>query len=72
MEIEIDMIAPSHGVIWRQDPSQIIEAYANWSTGIPKKKILIIYDTMWGSTETMAKAIGQGMTKEGVEVRLYI
>ncbi len=70
MEIEIDMIAPSHGVIWRRDPGKIIEAYTNWSQGIPKKKALIIYDTMWGSTETMARAIGKGLAGEGVEARL--
>lgn len=68
--IEIDMIAPSHGAIWRLNPGKIVEAYANWSKGIPKKKALVIYDTMWGSTETMARAIGRGISKEGVEVRL--
>jgi flavorubredoxin len=70
MGIPIDMIGPSHGLIWRKDPSRIIQAYVEWSQGNGNKKILIIYDTMWGSTETMAKAILKGLIEEGAEARL--
>jgi len=70
MGIPIDMIAPSHGLIWRKDPSRIIQAYVEWSQGKMKNKILIIYDTMWGSTEAMAKAILKGIIEEGVEAKL--
>lgn len=70
MGIPIDMIAPSHGVIWRRDPSRIIEAYVKWSQGKAAKKILVIYDTMWGSTENIAKAILKGLIEEGAEARL--
>jgi flavorubredoxin len=70
MGIPIDMIAPSHGLIWRKDPSRIIEAYVKWSQGKAAKKILIIYDTMWGSTESIAKAILKGLIEEGAEARL--
>ena len=70
MGIPIDMIAPSHGLIWRKDPSRIIQAYVDWSKGKTERKILIIYDTMWGSTELMAKAILKGLIEEGVEARL--
>jgi anaerobic nitric oxide reductase flavorubredoxin len=70
MGIPIDMIAPSHGLIWRKDPSRIIQAYVEWSHGKTEKKVLVIYDTMWGSTEVMAKAILNGLTEEGVQVRL--
>jgi flavorubredoxin len=68
--IPIDIIGPSHGLIWRKDPGRIVEAYVDWSQGKTKNKILIIYDTMWGSTEGLAKAILQGLTAEGVEARL--
>lgn len=68
--IDINMIAPGHGIIWRQDPAKIIEAYGRWARGETTKKVLIIYDTMWGSTHTMAKSILDGIKAAGVEVKL--
>ena len=65
------MIAPSHGIIWRKDPSKIIKAYLDWSAGVAKKKMVIIYDTMWGSTDKMARAIAEGAISEGVEVKFF-
>ncbi len=64
------MIAPSHGVIWRKDPSKIIKAYADWAAGNSKKKIAIVFDTMWGSTDKMARAIEEGAVSQGVEVKM--
>jgi anaerobic nitric oxide reductase flavorubredoxin len=64
------MIAPSHGIIWRKDPAKIIKAYAGWAAGEVKNKIAIVYDTMWGSTDKMARAIQDGATSEGVEVKM--
>ena len=60
------MIAPSHGVIWRSYPEKIIQAYIDWSKGIADDRVLIIYDTMWHSTEKMAKAISRGIEQEDV------
>jgi flavorubredoxin len=70
MGIPIDMIGPSHGLIWRKDPGRIIQAYVEWSQGKAKRKIIIIYDTMWGSTESVGKAILKGLIEEGAEVKL--
>ena len=70
MGIPIDMIGPSHGLIWRKDPSRIIQSYVNWSQGKTERKIIVIYDTMWGSTESMAKAILRGLIEENVEAKL--
>jgi flavorubredoxin len=70
MGIPIDMIAPSHGLIWRKNPGRIIQAYVDWSQGKAGNKILVIYDTMWGSTEAMAKAILKGLIEEGAEAKL--
>ena len=70
MGIPIAMIAPSHGIIWRSDPMKIIQAYADWSAGAAKNKIVIVYDTMWGSTDKMARAIAEGATSEGAEVKV--
>ena len=68
--IGIDMIAPCHGVIWRKDPAQIIAAYGRWANAETVPKVLIIYDTMWKSTERMAKAMLDGISATGVEVKL--
>jgi len=70
MGIPIAMIAPSHGIIWRSDPSKIIKAYSDWSTGVSKNKVVIVYDTMWGSTDKMARAIAEGVASQEVDVKL--
>lgn len=71
MNIKIDMIAPSHGIIWRKDPLKIINAYTKWAKNETLKKAVIVYETMWHSTETMAKKIAQGLADSGVSVKLY-
>ncbi|MDW7733017.1 MAG: FprA family A-type flavoprotein [Methanolobus sp.] len=64
------MIAPAHGVIWRKDPAKVIAGYARWAKGENFPKVLVLYDTMWNSTEMMAKEIVEGARAAGVEVRL--
>ena len=71
MGIPIEMIAPSHGVIWRKDPMKIVNAYMNWSAGVAKNKAVIVFDTMWHSTDKMARAIADGLVSQGVEVKLF-
>lgn len=71
MDLKIRMIAPSHGVIWRKNPMKIVNAYMGWAKAESTKKVLIVYDTMWLSTEKMAKAILEGIRGEGIEVKLY-
>jgi anaerobic nitric oxide reductase flavorubredoxin len=70
MKIPIDMIAPSHGIIWRKDPMKIVNAYLNWSAGATKNKVVIVFDTMWHSTDKMARAIANGIASEGVDVKM--
>ncbi len=70
MGLEIDMIAPDHGVIWRSHINDVLQAYADWSQNKGKRKALVIYDTMWASTEKMAKAITAGIDSTGVSVKL--
>ncbi|MBI9037628.1 MAG: FprA family A-type flavoprotein [Bacteroidales bacterium] len=55
--IDIEIIAPSHGIIWRQNVEKIVDEYHNWVSNKVDKKALIIYDTMWKSTEKIAKEI---------------
>ena len=71
MGLKIDMIAPDHGLIWRANPGKIIEAYDNWSKQKTEQKALIIYDTMWKSTEAMARAVADGLLEEHVTVKIF-
>jgi len=69
MGLPIKMICPDHGVIWR-NPKSIIAAYARWSAQEPVgRKAVVVYDTMWHSTEEMALAIADGLHAEGIDVR---
>jgi len=69
--LSIRMIAPDHGVIWRSDPGKIISAYSSWAAGETVNKALVIFDTMWRSTEKMAGAIVDGLLEEGVQVKAF-
>uniref|UniRef100_A0A7C3N924 FprA family A-type flavoprotein n=1 Tax=candidate division WOR-3 bacterium TaxID=2052148 RepID=A0A7C3N924_UNCW3 len=69
-DLEIKIIAPSHGIIWKENISNILKEYQNWSKDPSKKKVVIVYDTMWGSTEIMAKKYYEFFEKEGYEVVL--
>lgn len=68
--IEPLQIAPSHGIIWKEDLKKILQAYRSWANGEVKEKVLVIYDTMWGSTEIMANEITEAVRAAGVEVKL--
>ncbi len=70
MGLEIATIAPSHGVVWRENPMQIVEQYVRWARGEAGPKALVVYETMWGSTAEMAHAIAEGIATAGVEVRV--
>jgi len=71
MNLPIKMIAPSHGVIWRKDPLQIVTKYMEWARQKPEPTAVVVYATMWNATERMAKAIAEGLIEAGVETRVY-
>ena len=71
LNIPIKMIAPSHGVIWRDDPAKIITAYLKWAKNETKLKVVVVYETMWGATEKMARKITEGLIDSGLEVKLF-
>ncbi len=71
LNLQVDMIAPSHGVIWREDPLQIVKKYQQWAAQEPEKSAVIIYTTMYDATRHMAEAIGQGLADEGVPYQLF-
>lgn len=71
LKLDPEIIAPDHGFIWTK-PGLIIDAYARWSKFEAKDKVVIAYDTMWGSTEKMARLIADGIMDEGgVDVKFY-
>jgi len=69
MKLDIRMICPDHGIIWRKDPGKIIQAYDRWSRQVQSRKAVVVYDTMWHSTEAMAEAICEGLYEAGVAAR---
>jgi flavorubredoxin len=66
LSLDMKMICPDHGIIWRKDPLKIVNAYVEWCQQKPKRKALVVYDTMWHSTEIMAEAIVDALHQEGV------
>ena len=66
--LEIDMIAPDHGIIWRRDPEKILRMYLDMADGKAELRVAIIYDTMWHSTEHMTIPIAEGIRAAGVDV----
>lgn len=73
LNLPVDMICTSHGVIWRDDPLQIVNKYAEWANAYQENQITIVYDTMWNSTRRMAEAIAEGIgsADERVTVKLF-
>lgn len=70
--LPVDMICTSHGVIWKENPVQIIEKYLEWANNYQENQITIIYDTMWNATRKMAEAIAEGILKEDSEVTVKL
>lgn len=69
--LELDMIAPSHGVIWTAHIQDIMEKYEYFASEEHDNRACIIFDSMWHSTEKMALSILEGFTKKGVKAKLY-
>ena len=67
----LEIIAPAHGLCWRQNPTTIVEKYLKWATGTPDKTAVIIFDTIWGGSEKMARAMAEGLEDEGITYRMY-
>jgi flavorubredoxin len=61
LNLPLDMICTSHGVIWRDNPMQIVEKYLSWADKYSENQITIVYETMWGGTRRMAEAISEGI-----------
>lgn len=70
-ELDFDMIAPSHGVIWRSHVSDILDKYTRWANGVTDEYALIVYDSMWHSTEAMAMQINEVFTEHAIPTRVF-
>jgi anaerobic nitric oxide reductase flavorubredoxin len=73
LNLPVDMICPSHGVIWRNNPTQIVEKYLQWADAYQENQVTLVYDTMWSGTRAMAESIAAGIreSKNGVAVKLF-
>jgi flavorubredoxin len=70
MDLEFKMIAPDHGLIYRQ-PEWVLQAYRRWASGEVARKALVIYDTMWHSTEMLAEALAEGLITAQAETQVH-
>ncbi len=72
LNLQIDIIATSHGVIWRQDPLKIVNTYYEWSQDYKEDQITIAYDTMWDGTMQLAHKIGEEISRLAPETKLKL
>lgn len=72
MNLKIDLVAPSHGIIWRENIGLIMDLYAKWANNYQEDQITLIYDTMWQSTRKMAEAIAEGIQQESPNTTIKI
>lgn len=72
LNLPLSMICPSHGIIWRDNPAQIIEKYLAWASAYKENQITLVYDSMWGSTRKMAEAITRGITRTDPDVTVKL
>lgn len=70
--LPVDMICPSHGLIWRENPNQIVEKYLEWADNYSENQITIVYDTMWNNTKKMAEAIAKGIHNKDKDVTIKL
>ena len=68
--VQPEIIAPDHGIIWRKNPQRVLDAYVGMATGKADLRAIIVYDTMWKSTEIMSTPIADGIRSEGVDCRV--
>jgi flavorubredoxin len=71
MGLTIEMIAPSHGIIWRQDPLKIIKSYVSWARNTTQPKAVLVYETMWQATARMSQEIIAGLVSSGIKVKVF-
>ena len=71
MNLPIDFVAPSHGLVWRNNINKVIEKYLSWTKNEVKNKVVVVYETMWGSTQIMAREIVRALTNNNIEAKMF-
>lgn len=72
--VPIDVVAPSHGLLWRKNPGRIIELYQKWANYAlegPDLGVTFLYGTMYGNTEKMVEAVASGVARAGVPMDIF-
>lgn len=69
--LDVEIIATGHGVSWRSHVKEILDGYKQWSTVVPETGAVVVFDSMWHSTEIMATAIAEAFIVKGIETKLY-
>ncbi len=72
MNLPVEMICPSHGIIWREDPLQIVNTYAKWADAYQENQVTIVYDTMWDGTRKTAEAIAKGIKEANNSITIKL
>ncbi len=72
LKLPLDMICTSHGVIWRDDPAQIVEKYLTWADAYQEDQVTIVYDTMWNGTRIMAESMAAGIKNADPEINIKL
>ncbi len=70
--VPVEMIAPSHGIIWRKDPLQIVTKYQAWAADYQEDRIAILYDSMWDGTRKLAEGIAQGISQASPSTKVVV
>jgi len=68
--LNIEIIAPGHGTIWRTYVPKILGCYQKWANNESEKRVLIVYDTMWNSTRKIAYSLQEGLESEDIPVTM--
>lgn len=70
--LPVEMIAPSHGIIWRKDPLQIVTKYQAWAADYQEDRVAILYDSMWDGTRRLAEGIAQGISQASPSTKVVV
>lgn len=69
-EYPVEMICPSHGIVWRSYIPDILREYGKWATYETENRAVIVYDSMWNSTEKLAFQLEEGLVRSGIRCSL--
>ena len=72
LNLPLEAICPSHGLIWRENPAQVVEAYLRWADSYRENQITLVYDTMWDGTRRLAEEIARGLHEAAPQVALKL